>query len=289
MFTIVEAWNYYKKTNLAQKSKRSVVSEVARWGRIYSFFKASSIRNITTRQVVEFQVNLFAGGLSPQSVYHVLSLLRRIIYRAKKMALYDGPMPTFEMPRFDNKRLRFLSRIEAHQLLSLLGIRSQLWHDVALLAINTGMRAGEIFKLHPCDFDIKNKRLSILRTKNLKNRSIPLNKVAFRCLQSQKLDGPYIFTNRNESQLVEVSKIFRKCVEDCGFNKRGIDRLNRVSFHTLRHTFASWLVQEGTPLLVVSELLGHSDIRITMRYAHLAPQQGVKAVELIAKKLKQVS
>lgn len=287
MLTIVEAWNYYEKIMLAQKSQKSIASEVARWQRINEFFKSSNIRDITSKQVLDFHIYLFSCGLSPQSVYHVLSLLRRIIYKSKKMEFYDGPMPRFEMPKFDNKRLRYLSHYEVNQLIFHLKTRSQLWHDIAIIALNTGMRAGEIFKLQPSDFDIKNKRISVLRTKNLKNRSLPLNDVAFQCLKSQNFSNSYIFTNPDGSQLVEVSRTFRKCVEDCGFNKKCTNRLNRVSFHTLRHTFASWLVQEGVPLLVVSELLGHSDLRITMRYAHLAPQQGSKAVQLIARQLKK--
>lgn len=60
---------------------------------------------------------------------------------------------------------------------------------------------------------------------------------------------------------------------------RGIkDRRERVCFHTLRHTFASWLVQKGYPLAMVGNLLGHKDIKMTMRYAHLAPNQARLAV-----------
>lgn len=72
--------------------------------------------------------------------------------------------------------------------------------------------------------------------------------------------------------------IFKDAVSECGFNKGVQDRRARVCFHTLRHTFASWLVQNGTHLALVGELLGHKDSRMTMRYSHLAPEQGQAAV-----------
>ncbi|WP_257243223.1 tyrosine-type recombinase/integrase [Desulfovibrio legallii] len=75
--------------------------------------------------------------------------------------------------------------------------------------------------------------------------------------------------------------MFQEAVEACGFNHGVNDRREKVCFHTLRHTFASWLVQNGTPLALVSRLLGHKDIRMTMRYAHLAPDQGMQAVSVL--------
>jgi site-specific recombinase XerD len=60
------------------------------------------------------------------------------------------------------------------------------------------------------------------------------------------------------------------------------DSRHKVVFHTLRHTFASWLVQDGVKLEMLSQLLGHSSLNITMRYAHLAPSQGKSAVNLIS-------
>jgi site-specific recombinase XerD len=59
---------------------------------------------------------------------------------------------------------------------------------------------------------------------------------------------------------------------DAMFNEGVEDTRQRVYFHTLRHTFASWLVQRGVDLYKVKELMGHEDIKMTMRYAHLAPE-----------------
>ena len=70
-------------------------------------------------------------------------------------------------------------------------------------------------------------------------------------------------------------------VNDLGFNDGITDRRQKLVFHSLRHTFASWLVQMGKPLYTVSRLMGHSSIKMTERYAHLAPEtQRAAAMEL---------
>ena len=77
-------------------------------------------------------------------------------------------------------------------------------------------------------------------------------------------------------------KTFSRIVEKSGLNDGVTDRIHKVVFHTLRHTFASWLIQKGVTLEVVSKLLGHSSLQMTMRYAHLDPvNQSVQAVKSI--------
>lgn len=74
-------------------------------------------------------------------------------------------------------------------------------------------------------------------------------------------------------------KTFSRIVAESGLNDGVTDRIHKVVFHTLRHTFASWLIQKGVALEVVSKLLGHNSLQMTMRYAHLDPvKQAMKAV-----------
>ena len=79
-----------------------------------------------------------------------------------------------------------------------------------------------------------------------------------------------------------MSPIFERSLYTCKINKKNIDRINKIVFHSLRHTFASWLVMEGIPLIVVKELLGHKTIKMTMRYSHLSPKQHIEAVTKIS-------
>ena len=117
-------------------------------------------------------------NLSPQSVYHCLSLVRRVLKRAVEWELYEGPVPKFRMPKFDNRRMRFLTSDEARRLLEELKAKSVLWHDIALFALQTGLRAGEIYALRPFDVDVERGHLKLYDTKNGSTRIIPLNVTA---------------------------------------------------------------------------------------------------------------
>ncbi|MDE7065142.1 MAG: tyrosine-type recombinase/integrase [Desulfovibrionaceae bacterium] len=88
-------------------------------------------------------------------------------------------------------------------------------------------------------------------------------------------DRKICFFTNNGSPISEAGTPFRRVVKKCGFNAGISDRRNRVVFHTLRHTFASWLVQNGTPLMVVGDILGHRSITMTQRMPP-RPQPSIK-------------
>lgn len=281
MCTLSTAWNFYEKNVLSLKTHKSRVSESGRWKHIVSYLDAEIVKDITPIKIMTLTTALKQIPLSPQSVRHCLSLLQRVLIKARKMELYKGHLPSIEFPHFDNKRVRFLTKREARLLLAALKDTSQLWHDIAYLALFTGLRAGEIFRLRAENFDNGNKLLHILDTKTSTDRSIPLTPQVCKLLRTYlaKSDGnPHLFHHDDGKQINQVSKKFREAVDSCNLNKNVSDRRNKIVFHSLRHTFASWLVQEGTQLQVVGRLLGHANLQMTMRYAHLAPDQGAKAV-----------
>lgn len=271
-----DAFECYRKFVLSTPKQLS--TEVGRWNNhIAPVLGRLPLDKIKNLQIVQLRNCLESKNLSPQSVAHCLSLLRRVMRRAVEWELYPGPVPVFRMPKFDNRRLRFLSPGEAKLLLENLQARSEVWHDVGLFALNTGMRASEIYALQSYHVDLQHKIAKAVDTKNNLNRSIPLNPPALHV--AEKYFAPK--SSQSLAQAQTKYYIFQEAVEACGFNRGVNDRREKVCFHTLRHTFASWLVQNGTPLALVSRLLGHKDIRMTMRYAHLAPDQGMQAVSVL--------
>lgn len=279
--TLNEAFDLYQQLVLSSSTHKAITTETGRWQHhIAPFLGNFPLEEIRNLQIIQLKRKVEMKNLSPQSVYHSLSLVRRVLRRAVEWELYPGPVPVFRMPQFDNRRLRFLSEPEAAFLLQTLGTRSELWRDIAVFALHTGMRASEIYHLMPSHIDINHRFVRVYDTKNSLNRSIPLNEESFKIVLRyiSKSHSSYPLFTEDGIFPEQHYGIFRSAVKSCGFNKGIKDRRDRVCFHTLRHTFASWLVQRGCPLAMVGSLLGHKDIKMTMRYAHLVPEYGISAV-----------
>ena len=144
------------------------------------------------------------------------------------------------------------------------------------------MRMGEIFKLMRQDIDLNIELIHIRDPKNNESRQVfltpPLIKI-FKSIFSNRFNKTdLIFKDRRGKKIAQLSDTFNRSVKKLGLNDEVADAQNKVVPHTLRHTFASWLAQQGETLLTIKELMGHKDITMTMRYAHLIPDQKRKAV-----------
>ena len=82
-------------------------------------------------------------------------------------------------------------------------------------------------------------------------------------------NGELVFPSNNGKKIGVMSQTFPRAVKQAGLNDGVIDRRQKVTFHTLRHSFASWLVMDGISLYQVKELLGHASLTMTERYSHL--------------------
>ncbi|WP_244147419.1 tyrosine-type recombinase/integrase [Desulfovermiculus halophilus] len=232
-------------------------------------------------------------GKSPKTIQHVLAIVRQVINHANMLGLYQGENPTLKVkkPSADNRRIRFLTYDEAEKLLNELLKYSQDLHDMALLALHCGPRAGEIFSLTWKDIDLDRGLVTLRHTKNGHVRHVPMTDRVLEMFKNRELirdqenelmrnkendlvrdkENDLVFPSRKGSKKKEVSSSFERAVKDLGWNKGIEDSRQKVVFHSLRHTCASWLVMAGVPLYTVKEYLGHRQISQTERYAHLAP------------------
>ncbi|WP_339484312.1 site-specific integrase [Pseudomonas sivasensis] len=149
---------------------------------------------------------------------------------------------------------------------------------MVLVSLNTGMRRGELFNLKwsAVNFDTKTITVAGATTKTSDTRHIPMNKETIGVLEAWKKqvsESPYVFPGQGGGRFEDVKSAWLKLLE----------RAQIVGFrwHDMRHDFASRLVMAGVPLNTVRDLLGHADIKMTLRYAHLAPGTKAAAVELI--------
>lgn len=90
-----------------------------------------------------------------------------------------------------------------------------------------------------------------------------------------------LFPSRDGEQIKHISRTFERAVKTIGLNKGITDRKQKIVFHSLRHTYASRLVDKGVSIYEVKELLGHKDIKMTMRYSHLDKERLRKSVQVL--------
>ena len=242
---------------------------------------------------------LLKKELSQTTVKYYMIVLGSVFNKAKAWGIFDGENPVkvtstsnrkfMKIP--DNRRLRFLSHEEADLLLKEIKTTSPQLHDICLLSLHAGLRAGECFDLTWYDVDLKHKVINIRNPKNDESRQAYLtpqleNMFQARTTVNQKR-SELVFKNCRGGRLREVGGPFGRTADSLGFNDGVENAQNRLVFHSLRHTFASWLALQGSPILTIKELLGHKDIKMTMRYSHLMPDQKREAVLQLAENQSQ--
>ncbi len=191
--------------------------------------------------------------------------------------LAKNPCNGIKKPKIPEKLPLFFSREEMTQLLS--AVNEQDIADIIVFAVNTGIRQGELLELRWDQIDLSRRRLTLSNrvhlTKSKKVRTVPLNEAAVAVLENRKRRAPgdhvFTFSGRPMSQNFVVKR-FKKYVKAAHLNPA-------FHFHSLRHTFASWLVMKGVSLYEVQRLLGHSSPAVTQIYAHLSTDTLSNAVD----------
>jgi integrase len=177
--------------------------------------------------------------------------------------------------------MRFLSDEDGDKLLADLTDRSQQLHDICLLSFDTGMRADEIFSLKRNRVDLAKKTIKVFDGKG-RDRIVFMTDRVAKMLHRLPRDGEMVFLSREGKQIKEISNSFDRAVKALGLNDGIKDRRDKLVFHSLRHSFASRLVERGVDLYIVAQLMGHASIAMTERYSHLRPdtlKAAVKSLE----------
>jgi integrase len=251
------------------------------------------------------------AGISALTANRDLAALKAALQKAVEWKLIDRhPLKDVKQARVDAVgRLRYLSTDEEQRLRAALDARDRAqqrareranaWRrergyrerpsltvygdhltPLVLLALNTGLRFGELTALLWTDVDLVAALLTVRAegAKSGKARHVPLNSEAVAVLRAWRLPdvdaSAYVFPGTREGErLTTVKTAWMKLLKAA--------TIQRFRFHDCRHTFASRLVQRGVDLNTVRELLGHADIKMTLRYAHLAPEHLSAAVAVL--------
>jgi len=245
------------------------------------------LNKIAPIHLEKIKKNMRDGELSSRSIQYALAVIRQVFNYAIRHGLFTGMNPTkkVKFPKIDNRRTRFLTPQEAEVLLEKLKAENKEMYEISLISLHCGLRASEIFRLTWFDINNDNGTITIKSSQNTKSKTrYAFMTDAIKNMFEQKTDGApsqIVFPGPKGNMRREVPNTFERVVKDLGFNKGIEDRRDKVVFHTLRHTYASWLVQAGEDLYVVKERLGHSTMAMTERYAHLAPENSIRTVKTL--------
>lgn len=272
----------------------------------------SGLRKKAQRSGEAETVKVRTGTVSPATVNRDLMELRAALYKAVQWGLIDAhPMKGFKFAKEDGK-VRFLEDDELLRLLQALDAREadirakrasgnewraarnlpllpdlqeQPFADhlkpMVLISLNTGLRRGELFNLQWADINFERRILTVRAevAKSGKARHVPLNTAAFDTLKqwrSQVMGEGLVFEGEDGRPFDNVNSAWEGLLKDA--------KIEGFRWHDMRHDFASRLVMAGIPLNTVRDLLGHADLKTTLRYAHLAPDVKAAAVEVLAHK-----
>jgi len=264
---------------------------------------------ITPWAITKYRSRRLKAGkqrVTARTVNRDVAALKAALNRAVEWKLIkENPLATVKAIKEDNKqRVRYLSEPEEKRLRKALDDREEkltnarergnAWRrergypefpalrdrlkPMVLLSVNTGIRQGELFNLQRADIDLDRKVLTIegAGAKTSLTRHVPLNTQGAQILENWKTGSEgYVFPSDSGGRLDNVRKSWATVLKAA--------KITDFRWHDLRHTFASNLVMAEVDLNTVRELLGHADINMTLRYAHLAPEHKAAAVERLAR------
>jgi len=257
----------------------------------FAFVADKPLEDIKAWDIQQWVTEKRKLGRAPATIEYTFNRLKAALNRAVEWEFIESHnLSSVKIAKEDNTRIRYLSESEEAALLSALAAReAQLCEDndshqyadfftpLITLAMHTGMRKGEMLTLRWESVSFENRYLTILseNAKSKKKRTIPMNDTVFTMLsqwRAQNLNEEYVFVH--EGKRVSFFQYpWQNLLKAAG--------IENFRFHDLRHDFASKLVMAGVDLNVVRELLGHADLKMTLRYAHLAPAHTATAVQLI--------
>ena len=278
-------YNYKSMHNKQNKKTRS---------RVEQRIKAHSIGSKTLKEVSKIDIEdlqrKLQDELMPATVNFIIDQIGSIYNWSIENEIIDkNPCKAIKKLKVDNARLRYLEIDEIIRLKDTLKNDRSLYYFV-VMALVTGGRLQTICNIKPSDLK-ENGRIKLFDFKNnseyygfinmeLKNELIQFIR------DINKKDDEYLFKNTHNQNYTN-QYYYRKLqpIFDILFNPTGTEPLDKVTIHTLRHTFASQLAINETPILTIKKLMNHNDINATMRYAKLSESSGEKHVDKLISSL----
>jgi len=279
-----EMWmvNYAKSNNKDSEytNKRSMLNR-----HLFPFFGKMRLDKISNLDIEKFKSEKVKMNLSNKTINNYLIALNKLFHCALDWEVLTKK-PKVKLLKVEPQKFDFLTEDE---LIQLLDKTTGDIHDMILIAAKTGMRHGELTALNWNDIDLKPgfEQITIQKsvykgkitsTKSNKIRHVPLTDGVIEMLHKRPTKTGLLFPSQNDTPITPsqtIKKLHRACL--------GAE-IRPIGWHVLRHTFASHLVQNGVALYTVMKLMGHYEVSVTTRYAHLGKQDTKNAVDVLEKK-----
>ena len=250
------------------------------------FFGKMHIEDITAHHVEKYKAKYMRTGVSNKTINNRLTVLSKCLTTAYEWFALERTPPKIKRLKCAPPHTDFLSVEECDLLLA---HARDVVRELILTALRTGMRQGELTGLQWSSIDWCNRIVTVRHSrceyqkalvspKSNRERYIPLDAELFSLLLQRRRSEGYVFLG-TDGKPFDQNRMSRRLSAVC---KRA--GLRRVTWHKLRHTFASHLAMKGVSLNVVQSLLGHTSITTTIRYAHVAPSSLRAAIELLQPK-----
>lgn len=266
---IIKFVEYLKNKGNSPHTVRSYTIDLKAFS---EFCQNKSVTKIGKKEIKDFMASLARYGFDRSSINRKISALRSFF----KFLLENGTIPqnpvTIQAPKIESKLPSFLTEEKAEILMDIEGVKPR---DKAILEVlyGTGVRASELVGMNIGSIDFVNETVKVLG-KRAKERTIPLTRTSISALQKylinrnkSDLSAP-LFLNKYKTRLTQ-----RSVQNIVNWHIRKVAELTRMSPHTLRHTYASVMLDNGCDLRTIQELLGHSSIASTQIYTHLTPEK----------------
>lgn len=289
---INDAADLFAQYLLAEKglSRKTVESYLTDLKQFFSFYKdKKEVSDLSPYDLRSFMIHESSMGKTPSTTLRRISSIKQFYIFLKKDGYYHDEIPEVEAPKKPSRLPICLSIQEVEDLLnapnmdSLSGIRDRAMLE---LMYASGLRVSELLQLEKNNVNLK-KGIVTVFGKGAKERKVPIGDYALEYVvkylnevrgKFHGADSKYLFLNKNGKPLSRVYffKQIRKYAAEVGIDKV-------ISPHTLRHCFATHLLEGGAQLRTVQEMLGHSNIATTQIYTHVSSARIISAYDLFMK------
>ena len=283
--------NCYKR--YAKNNKSSYEKDLSFLKIITLFFGENAVsQHINPQRIEDFKEYLLnERKVKNSTVNKYMSVLSKMFNLGIDNELISkNPLQKIQKLREDNHKIRYLTLEEEKRLFAEIEreyvvldrdtrknkvVKPYLYlKPIIITALQTGMRKSEILNLQWQNIDFKQGFIELLKTKSGKSRKIPISKLLKKTLKKISITSSYVFVNpKTNEPYTDLKKSFHTILDKA--------KITNFRFHDLRHTVATRLVEKGIDLTVVQEILGHSKLTTTQRYAHPVPQRKLDAIEVL--------